>query len=202
MTPTSIEGEEGGLCAALLDAQADDVLLLKIRESRCHGIEEEKRPDTQEVGRAECVQHAREHGTANRSLVAFPLLIFGLLALGLTQAWRQLGEARNREHRRLQKQGGSYQQKSGRHIKRQRRGDRGAEERAESGAGGDEAEEAFALLGAEEIDVELPEHRDDEEIVDRHPDEEDSADPDRLLRDRRHAGPRRTAGCWPRRTGR
>jgi hypothetical protein len=34
-----------------------------------------------------------------------------------------------------------------------------------------------ALLGTEKIDVELPEHRDHEEIVDRDPDEEGAPDP-------------------------
>ena len=98
------------------------------------------------------------------------------------QGRRQARQAADGEHRQFEQDRRPEQQHDRRDIARQRRGQRRADDRAERRPGGDEAEQPLALLGAEQIDVHLPEDRDDEQIVDRDPDEEGPADPHRLRR--------------------
>src|SRR5260221_11578666 len=90
-----------------------------------------------------------------------------------SQTTRKPGESD--KHRRAEQ----YQDR--RYVPRQAGGHRRADDRADRRSGGDEPEQALSLLGVEQIDVHLPEDRDDEEVIDRDPDEEDPADPHRLL---------------------
>ncbi len=100
----------------------------------------------------------------------------------LMQLRRQARQASDAEHRDLEQRRRAEHQHRRRYVLGQRCGHARADDGADRGAGRDHAEQPLALLGAEQIDVHLPEHRDHEQIEDRHPDEKYPADPDRRRR--------------------
>ena len=71
---------------------------------------------------------------------------------------------------------------------RKRGGHGGTDDCPDRRARGDESEQALALLGREDVDHHGPEDRDHEQVEHRSPDEEEAADPHRLLRRRKVQG--------------
>ncbi len=168
--------EERGLCSPSANAMADDPRLLKIKDRRGDREQQHEEADIDEVARAEGAGDAGKDAAADRRFVARGR---GRPAMQRRREARQSADA---EHRDFEQDRGAEQQKNRRDVAREARGNARSDDRADRSPGGNQAEQPLALLGAEQVDVQLPEHRNDEQIVDRDPDEKDAPDPHRVLR--------------------